>query len=73
MDASEEPHLPPSVRRRYVLDGEQLVVAIHQHPVVVAEPVLTAIAILVLVILLAITALTRHRHDDDRTFFDPDK
>lgn len=52
MDASEEPHLPPSVRRRYVLDGEQLVVAIHQHPVVVAEPVLTAIAILVLVILV---------------------
>lgn len=52
MDASEEPHLPPSVRRRYVLDGEQLVVAIHQHPVVVAEPVLTAIAILVLVIMV---------------------
>lgn len=52
MDASQEPHLPPSVRRRYVLDGEQLVVAIHQHPVVVAEPVLTAVAILVLVIVV---------------------
>ncbi|WP_050346996.1 PH domain-containing protein [Arsenicicoccus sp. oral taxon 190] len=50
MDPSDEPQLPPSVRRRYVLDGEQLVVAIHQHPVVVAEPVATALAVLVLVI-----------------------
>lgn len=47
---TDDPSLPASVQKKYVLEGEKLVMAIHQHPVVVSEPVATALAILAAVV-----------------------
>lgn len=48
--ARAAPEPPQGGTRRYLLDGESMIIAVHQHWAKVAEPVLTAVAGLVVVL-----------------------